>query len=70
MKSVPPRQSGCATERQRLLYERCIGCAECVRVCPIRRNSRYDSFDIINNYKYKIALPAPSLYGQFQNLDS
>jgi len=29
----------------------------------------YDSLDILKQYKYNIALPAPSLYSQFNNLD-
>jgi iron only hydrogenase large subunit-like protein len=54
-----------------ILYERCIACAECVRICPHQAKLPvYDSLDIINNFKYKIALPAPSFYGQFNNLDS
>ena len=28
-----------------------------------------DSLDILNNYAYTVALPAPSLYAQFNNLD-
>ena len=37
---------------------------------PQRQKVVYDDFDIINNYKYKIALPAPSFYGQFNNIDN
>ena len=29
----------------------------------------YDNFDDFKDYKWKIALPAPALYGQFDNLD-
>ncbi len=52
-------------------YERCIGCGECVRLCPHHAKlPSHDSWDSLNDFKYKIALPAPSLYGQFNNLDS
>ena len=53
-----------------IVKERCIDCRECIRVCP--HHAKYanrDSLEQINNYKYKIALPAPALYGQFNNLD-
>lgn len=71
MKRCPTEAIRVRNGKATVLYERCIGCAECVRVCPHQAKlPAYDSFDIINNYKYKIALPAPSLYGQFQNLDS
>jgi len=44
----------------------CIDCGECIRVCPYRaKKAITDSLDIIHNYKYKIALPAPAFYGQF-----
>lgn len=71
MKRCPTEAIRVRDGKAKVLYERCIGCAECVRVCPHQAKlPAYDSFDTINNFKYKIALPAPSLYGQFNNLDS
>ncbi len=50
---------------------RCIDCGECIRVCPYKaKKATPDSLSVLGNYKYKIALPAPSLYGQFDNLDN
>lgn len=54
-----------------IMEERCIDCGECIRLCPYQaKKARYDSFESFSNYKYKIALPAPALYGQFADLDS
>ncbi len=52
-----------------ILPKKCIDCAECIRVCPHHAKlAIYDSTDIIDDFKHKIALPAPSLYAQFNNL--
>lgn len=53
-----------------IIKERCIDCGECIRVCPHRaKKAVCDPFDMIKNFKYTVALPAPSLYGQFHNMD-
>lgn len=53
-----------------IISERCIDCGECIRICPYHaKYAEKYSLDEILEYKYKIAVPAPSLYGQFNNLD-
>ena len=49
---------------------RCIDCGECIRVCPHKAKKAVCSkLDNMDRFKWKIALPAPTLYGQFDNLD-
>ena len=48
----------------------CIDCGECIRHCPYKaKRASFDEWDSLDHSKYLIALPAPSLFGQFANLD-
>ncbi len=50
--------------------KRCIDCGECIRNCPHQaKKAVCSSLSAMDRFKYKIALPAPTLYGQFDNLD-
>lgn len=65
--------SHCPTEairvrhgKAKIIKQRCIDCGECIRVC--QSHAKYaatDSFDALKEYKYNIAMPAPSFYSQF-----
>ena len=49
---------------------RCIDCGECIRTCPQKaKKAVCNKLEAMDGFKWKIALPAPALYGQFQNLD-
>lgn len=73
MKRCPTEAIRVRNGKARIHYERCISCGECVRICPHQaKKVVYDDFSVVQDpkYKYRIALPAPSFYGQFENLDN
>ncbi|HHY42519.1 MAG TPA: 4Fe-4S binding protein [Thermoanaerobacterales bacterium] len=65
---------GCPTEairvrngRAYILQNKCIDCGECIRICP--NSAKYastDSMEKLKDFKFTVALPAPSLFGQFK----
>ena len=50
--------------------DKCIDCGACIRYCPHQAKSSLSSkLSDMERFKWRIALPAPTLYGQFDNLD-
>lgn len=50
--------------------EKCIDCGACIRYCPHKaKKAVCGKLSSMDRFKWKIALPAPTLYGQFDNLD-
>jgi len=48
----------------------CIDCGECIRRCPYQaKRAIFDKFEDIPASKYRVALPAPSFYGQFAEIE-
>jgi iron only hydrogenase large subunit-like protein len=55
--------------RAHIIEQRCIDCGECIRQCQHHAKvPTTDPLAAINRFPYKIALPAPALYGQFKRL--
>ncbi len=69
MKRCPTEAIRVRGGKAQIMYERCIGCGECVRHCATHAKKEfYDSLEIIRGFKYKVAVPSPSLYAQFNNI--
>lgn len=70
MKRCPTEAIRVRGGKASVAYERCIGCGECIRLCRYQaKKPSHDSWDTLADFKYKIALVAPSFYGQFNNLE-
>jgi iron only hydrogenase large subunit-like protein len=67
IKRCPTEAIRVRKSKARITNERCIDCGECLRVCPYHaKKAIADAFEDIYAYKYRIAIPAPTLYGQFK----
>lgn len=57
--------------KARIIYERCIDCGVCVQNCPYQAKvAQTDPINAIYSFAHRIALPAPTLFGQFRHIAS
>lgn len=71
LRSCPTGAIRIRNGKARIIETKCIDCGECIRVCPhYAKKAKTDSLDVIADYAYKVAIPAPSLLGQFKQKNS
>ncbi len=70
IKRCPTEAIRVRDQKAAITANRCIDCGECIRICPHNaKKAIFDRLDEDAGFKYKVALPAPALYGQFDNIE-
>ena len=69
IKRCPTRALRVRNGVSRVIPQYCIDCGECIRHCPYNaKKTRRKGLEMLDGFKYKVALPPPELYSQFNNI--
>ncbi|MHB1315623.1 MAG: [Fe-Fe] hydrogenase large subunit C-terminal domain-containing protein [Christensenellales bacterium] len=69
LKKCPTEAIRVRNGKAHIIAEKCIDCGECIRACKHHAKLAVtDNIAAIEKFKYRIALPAPSLYAQFKGM--
>ncbi len=69
IKNCPTEAIRVRNGKAEIISERCIDCGECIRICPHKaKKAGYDSIEMLEQFRYTVALPAPSFYAQFPKI--
>ncbi len=71
LKRCPTQAIRIKNKRASIIPEFCIDCGECCRHCPhhAKRSKRHHFEEVRKEFPYLVALPAPSLYSQFNHME-
>ncbi len=68
MRFCPTEAIRVRSGRAVITAERCVDCGECMRVCPHgAKKAVTDSLGAIQAFPIRVAIPAPTLYGQYDD---
>ena len=66
IKACPNESIRVREHKAKILDQRCIDCGVCISICPHSAiRSIHAKRDILEKYKYTVALPDQALFGQF-----